>query len=151
MAPLDPALSGHRLRGGNDRPPHDQRVDDAGAGAARHYDQWIDIDFGDLVCEIVREPRQPHDQIAQAFDIARRHAAHALEQFVSPQFAQHRARLCGRDRRNAIAYVAQDLDVDAAQTNRNDGTEYGVPDDAEHQFDALRHHFLNQYAIDMRA
>src|SRR5258705_5475166 len=128
--------------------PDYQCVDPAAAGAALHDDQWVDVDFGDFTPEVVREPRQPHDQVAQAFDVARRHAAHAVEQLAAAQFIHHCARVRRRDRRDAIADVTQHLDVDAAEPRGNDGPEYRVANNAEHHLDALRHHFLHQYAVD---
>ncbi len=38
--------------------------------------------------------------------------------------------------------------MDAAEPRGNDGPEYRVANNAEHHLDALRHHFLHQYAVD---
>ena len=96
----------------------------------------------------MREPRQPDDQVAQAFDVARRHAAHAFEHLVSAQFIDHRARVGRRYRRHAITHVAQHLNVDTAQSCRNDRTKHRIADNAQHHFNTWRHHFLHQHAID---
>src|SRR3989344_117547 len=72
----------------------------------------------------------------------------AFEQGKTPHLTDHGGSLAGAKRQHAPGDVAQNLHVDAAQTEGHHMAEHGVSRDADHQLQATaRRHLLDQQTV----
>ena len=71
----------------------------------------------------MREALHVHDRVDERVDVGRLRAAHAFEQLVALELVQRAARLVFVERRHAERHVAEHLDEDAAEPDRDDRAE----------------------------
>ena len=97
----------------------------------------------------IGQPRHAQQQLAQRVEVRRRMAAIALQQRQARESVQELVGVAVGQRRDAEPHVAEDLDVDAAQAERDQRAEQRIVGDADHRFDAAGDHRLDQHAVDL--
>src|SRR5215510_5463815 len=121
-------------------PANEQRIDHLHPRALLEDEQRVDVHLRDLSLQVAREPRQAHDACYERVDIGPLRAAHALQQLVALELAQHTGGLVRRHRCNAIGDVAEHFDMDAAQPGGDNRSEHRVANDAQHYLDPAADH-----------
>ena len=126
---------------------HDEaRVDRDRAVLLREH--RVEIDLGDLR-EVGHQLRDPLDHAGERVLVDARPAAHAAQHLGRADPVDHRARVVAGRRREPERHVAQDLDEDPAEAERDDGPERGIADGADQDLLALGQHLLDLHAGDV--
>ena len=100
---------------------HHQCVE--GDRAARPHDQRVDVELAHVAGEVEREALHLHDRVDERVDVDGLGAADAFEQLEALELGERAPRFVLGERRHAERHVAEHLDEDAAEPDRDDRAE----------------------------